>query len=42
MNDFSRYEKMSNSLKKLAFTESDFSQLKKLQRIVTEKVHGAN
>ena len=42
MSDFSGYEKMPNSLKKLGLSESDFSKLEKLKWVVTEKVHGAN
>ena len=42
MSEFSGYEKMSNSLKKLGLTGSDFSKMEKLKWVVTEKVHGAN
>jgi len=42
MSDFSGYEKMPNSLKKMGLSESDFSKLEKLKWVVTEKVHGAN
>ncbi|MGH1385953.1 RNA ligase family protein [Kordia sp.] len=42
MNEFSGYEKMPSSLKKLGLSESDFSKLEKLSWVVTEKVHGAN
>jgi Rnl2 family RNA ligase len=42
MSEFSRYEKMPTSLKKLGLSESDFSKLEKLKWVVTEKVHGAN
>ncbi|MGY3795704.1 RNA ligase family protein [Aquimarina sp. 433] len=42
MSDFSGYEKMPNSLKKLGLNDSDFSKLEKLSWVVTEKVHGAN
>jgi len=42
MSEFSGYEKMPSSLKKLGFDESDFSKLEKLKWVVTEKVHGAN
>lgn len=42
MSEFSGYEKMPNSLKKLGLNEHDFSQMEKLKWVVTEKVHGAN
>lgn len=42
MNEFSGYEKMPSSLKKLGLSENDFSQMEKLKWVVTEKVHGAN
>ncbi|MDQ0109528.1 Rnl2 family RNA ligase [Chitinophaga terrae (ex Kim and Jung 2007)] len=42
MSEFSGYEKMPNSFKKLQLDESDFSRLEKLKWVVTEKVHGAN
>ena len=42
MNDFSSYEKMPNTLKKLNLSPSDFSRLEKLKWVVTEKAHGAN
>ncbi len=42
MSDFSAYEKMPNSLKKLGLNESGYSELEKLKWVVTEKVHGAN
>lgn len=42
MSEFSGYEKMPSSLKKLGLSESDFAQLEKLKWVVTEKVHGAN
>ena len=42
MNDFSSYEKMPNTLKKLGLSPSDFSRLEKLKWVVTEKAHGAN
>ncbi|WP_231128679.1 RNA ligase family protein [Chryseobacterium vaccae] len=42
MSEFSGYEKMPNSLKKLGLNENDFSQMEKLKWVVTEKVHGAN
>lgn len=42
MNEFSGYEKMPSSLKKLGLSENDFSQMEKLKWVVTEKVHGTN
>ncbi|MGB1241382.1 MAG: RNA ligase family protein [Chitinophagales bacterium] len=36
------YEKMPTSLKKLRLTAADYTQLNKLQWVVTEKIHGAN
>jgi Rnl2 family RNA ligase len=42
MSEFSGYEKMPSSLKKLGLSENDFSQIDKLKWVVTEKVHGAN
>jgi Rnl2 family RNA ligase len=42
MREFSEYEKMPNSLKKLGLDEGDFANLEKLLWVVTEKVHGAN
>lgn len=42
MNEFSPYEKMPTSLKKLGLSESDIYQIGKLKWVVTEKVHGAN
>ena len=42
MSDFSSYEKMPSSLKKLGLKEEDFSKLEKLKWVVTEKIHGAN
>ncbi|WP_420572466.1 RNA ligase family protein [Kordia sp.] len=42
MSDFSGYEKMPNSLKKIGLSDSDFSKMEKLKWVVTEKVHGAN
>ncbi|STC92477.1 RNA ligase family protein [Chryseobacterium carnipullorum] len=42
MSEFSGYEKMPNTLKKLGLSENDFSQMEKLKWVVTEKVHGAN
>jgi Rnl2 family RNA ligase len=42
VNEFSGYEKMPTSFKKLGLTEHDFSSMEKLKWVVTEKVHGAN
>lgn len=42
MNEFSGYEKMPDSLKKIGLNESELSKLDKLKWVVTEKVHGAN
>ena len=42
MSDFSGYEKMPTSLKKLNLSESDYAKLDKCKWVVTEKVHGAN
>lgn len=42
MSEFSGYEKMSNSLKKLGLIASDFPEMEKLEWTVTEKIHGAN
>jgi Rnl2 family RNA ligase len=42
MSNFSSYEKMPTSLKKLGLSESEYAKLDKLQWVVTEKVHGAN
>ncbi|WP_298508382.1 RNA ligase family protein [uncultured Kordia sp.] len=42
MNEFSGYEKMPSSLKKLGLNERDFTALEKISWVVTEKVHGAN
>lgn len=42
MSDFSGYEKMPDSLKKLNLDERDFAGLEKLKWVVTEKIHGAN
>ncbi|NOQ71030.1 MAG: 2'-5' RNA ligase [Crocinitomix sp.] len=42
MSEFSGYEKMPTSLKKLGLDENDFSKLEKFKWVVTEKVHGAN
>lgn len=40
--EFSGYEKIPSNLKKLGFSEKDFSELEKLKWVVTEKIHGAN
>ncbi|MBO9691247.1 RNA ligase family protein [Chryseobacterium sp.] len=42
MTEFSGYEKMPNSLKKIGLNESDLSKMDKLKWVVTEKIHGAN
>ncbi len=42
MSDFSGYEKMPDSLKKIGLNESELSKLDKLKWVVTEKIHGAN
>jgi len=42
MSEFSGYEKMPSSLKKLGFDENDFSKMEKMKWVVTEKIHGAN
>lgn len=42
MSEFSGYEKMPSSMKKLGLSEKDFSEMEKLKWVVTEKVHGAN
>ncbi|MEL6558219.1 MAG: RNA ligase family protein [Bacteroidota bacterium] len=47
MSNYSGYEKMAGSLKKLssgrvALNDQDISQLDKLKWVVTEKIHGAN
>lgn len=42
INEFSAYEKMSNSLKKLGFSVAEIQELDKLKWVVTEKIHGAN
>jgi len=42
MSEFSGYEKMPSSLKKLGLNEHDFTALEKVSWVVTEKVHGAN
>lgn len=42
MDDFSGYEKMPNSLKKIGLAENELSNMDKVKWVVTEKVHGAN
>lgn len=42
MNEFSGYEKMPDSLKKIGLNESDMLKMEKLKWVVTEKIHGAN
>ena len=42
MSDFSSYEKMPKSLKKLNLSQRDYAELDKVQWVVTEKIHGAN
>ena len=42
MNDFSGYEKMPDSLKKIGLNEIEMSKMDKLKWVVTEKIHGAN
>ncbi|MBV8328734.1 RNA ligase family protein [Chryseobacterium sp.] len=42
MSEFSGYEKMPDSLKKLGLNEKDLSRMEKLKWVVTEKIHGAN
>lgn len=42
MNEFSGYEKMPDSLKKIGLNERDMSKMEKLKWVVTEKIHGAN
>lgn len=42
MSEFSGYEKMASSFKKLGLSNHDFSKMEKLKWVVTEKVHGAN
>ena len=42
MSEFSGYEKMPTSLKKLGLDASDFSKMEKLKWVITEKIHGAN
>ncbi|UKB86110.1 2'-5' RNA ligase [Chryseobacterium sp. MEBOG06] len=42
MSEFSGYEKMPDSLKKLGLTEKDLSNMDKLKWVATEKIHGAN
>lgn len=41
-NNFSSYEKMPTSLKKLALNQNQYAQLDKIDWVVTEKIHGAN
>ena len=36
MDEFSKYEKMPQSLNRLGFLEKDFSELNKLKWVVTE------
>ncbi|UEQ77240.1 2'-5' RNA ligase [Chryseobacterium arthrosphaerae] len=42
MNEFSGYEKMPDSLKKIGLNERDMLKMEKLKWVVTEKIHGAN
>ena len=42
MSEFSGYEKMPSSIKKMGLNESDFAKLEKVSWVVTEKIHGAN
>ena len=42
MSDFSGYEKMPSSMKKLGLNENDLGKLEKIQWVITEKIHGAN
>lgn len=42
MSEFSSYEKMPSSIKKLGLSAHDFTQLEKIKWVATEKVHGAN
>ena len=42
MSEFSGYEKMPDSLKKIGLTEKDLSNMDKLKWVATEKIHGAN
>ncbi len=41
-NNFSSYEKMPTSLKKLGLNQNQYAQLDKIDWVVTEKIHGAN
>lgn len=41
-NNFSSYEKMPTSLKKLGLSQNQYAHLDKVNWIVTEKIHGAN
>ncbi len=40
--DFTPYEKMPKTLKKLGLTTENYTQLEKMEWVVTEKIHGAN
>lgn len=42
LTEFSGYEKMPDSLKKLGLNEGELSKMDKLKWVVTEKIHGAN
>jgi Rnl2 family RNA ligase len=42
MSEFSGYEKMPDSLKKLRLHENELSKMDKMKWVVTEKIHGAN
>ncbi|MDR0263475.1 MAG: hypothetical protein LBJ04_09640 [Sphingobacterium sp.] len=42
MSEFSGYEKMPDTFKKLGFNEKELSRAGKLRWVVTEKIHGAN
>ncbi|HAP64032.1 MAG TPA: 2'-5' RNA ligase [Cytophagales bacterium] len=42
MSEFSGYEKMPSSVKKLGLGAAEFKALDKINWVVTEKVHGAN
>lgn len=42
MTEFSSYEKMPNTFKKIKLNEQDFAKLEKVDWVVTEKIHGAN
>ncbi len=41
-SNFSSYEKMPTSLKKLGFNQNQYAKLDKIDWVVTEKIHGAN